>query len=195
MPTHVNIYSTEEHFRQLFALPLQQLDALHWSPLSVIRKAARFLANKPRVKILDIGSGSGKFCLAGAFYQPMAFFDGVEQRKYLANYATAVQERLGISNVRFIHKNFTQLDFTAYDNFYFYNSFFENIEGVDKIDDTIAYTAELYTYYNRFLSKKLHELAAGTRVVTYKSLDYEIPSGYVLVDAQMDHQLKFWIKR
>jgi len=32
---------------------------------------------------LDIGSGVGKFCLAGAYYKPSASFFGVEQRKDL----------------------------------------------------------------------------------------------------------------
>ena len=193
--TQILTDSSEDQFGKLYPSSIQQLDELHWSPLSVVCKAADFLANKPQVRILDIGSGAGKFCLAGAFRKPLAFFEGVEQRKYLADHAIAANKQLGLENVRFIHKNFTQLNFEEYDHFYFYNSFYENIDGVDKIDDTIDYSIELYNYYNRLLSRKLSELAPGTRIVTYKSLDYEIPAGYCLVDAQLDNELKFWIKK
>lgn len=190
-----NYFSEESHFCQLYPLPIQQLDKKHWSPLTVVNRATKFLVHKPNAKILDIGSGAGKFCLAGAYYKPSAFFFGVEQRKYLVDCALSVKEKLGRLNANFFHKNFTQLDFKAFDNFYFYNSFFENIAGSDLIDDTIDYSLELYNYYTRILRLRLDELPSGTRIVTYKSLDCEIPSSYNLVDIQMDKQLKFWTKK
>jgi SAM-dependent methyltransferase len=189
-----NYFSEESHFCQLYPLPIQQLDKKHWSPLVVVNRATKFLVNKPDAKILDIGSGAGKFCLAGAYYKPSAFFYGVEQRQYLVDCAISVKAKLGRLHVDFFHKNFTQLDFKEFDNFYFYNSFFENIAGSDTIDDSIDYSIELYNYYTRVLSRKLDELPSGTRIVTYKSFDYEIPPGFSLMDAQMDNQLKFWRK-
>jgi SAM-dependent methyltransferase len=190
-----NYFTEDSHFRQLYPLSFQKLDTLHWSPLRVIDRAVKFLVNKPNAKILDIGSGSGKFCLAGSYLKPFAFFSGVEQREDLLEYAQTVRKKLGRSNVDFVHKNFTQIDFTEYDNFYFYNSFFENIEGTDKIDDSIAYSVELYDYYNLRLKSKLDGMPAGTRIVTYKTLDQEIPDSYRLVTTEMENQLKFWIKK
>ena len=189
-----NYFSEESHFCQLYPLPIQQLDRTHWSPLIVAYKACQFLADRNGVKILDIGSGVGKFCLAGAYYKPAAFFYGVEQREYLVELAQEARGKLGRMKVTFDHKNFTQMDFDEFDSFYFYNSFFENMEGTDKIDDTIEYSLELYNYYNRFLIKKLSQKPAGTKLVTYQSFGYEIPSGYALVDTQMNGELKFWIK-
>jgi SAM-dependent methyltransferase len=189
-----NYFTEDSHFRQLYPLSFQKLDTLHWSPLRVIDRAVKFLVNKPNAKILDIGSGSGKFCLAGSYLKPFAFFSGVEQREDLLEYAQTVRKKLGRSNVDFVHKNFTQIDFTEYDNFYFYNSFFENIEGTDKIDDSIAYSVELYDYYNLRLKTKLDGMPAGTRIVTYKTLDQEIPDSYRSVTTEMENQLKFWIK-
>lgn len=188
-------FSEESHFCQLYPLSIQQLDKDHWSPLIVINRAATFLVHKPGAKILDIGSGSGKFCLAGAYYNPSASFYGVEQRQYLVDAALSVKARSGNLNAHFFHKNFTQLDLKEFDNFYFYNSFAENISGTDKIDDTIDYSMELYNYYTRILSKNLDELPSGTRIVTYKSLNHEIPLSFTLVDAQMDNQLMFWRKK
>ena len=73
-------------------------------------------------RLLDIGSGAGKFYMAGAYYKPGAFFTGVEQRKNLVNISRNIAGRLQLNNVQFIHDNFTRLDFQQYDHFYFYNS-------------------------------------------------------------------------
>src|SRR5688572_23771201 len=124
-----NYFSEESHFCQLYPLPIQQLDKKHWSPLIVVNRAVKFLADKPDVKILDIGSGAGKFCLAGAYYKPSVSFFGVEQREDLVNYAETVRNMLGLQNVYFNHRNFTRLNLKQYDHFYFYNSFFENLDG------------------------------------------------------------------
>lgn len=90
--------------------------------------------------------------------------------------------------------NFTQLDFRNYDHFYFYNAFYENITGTDKIDNSIDYSLELFNYYNRYLYKQLELRPSGTRLATYHSLEDEIPRGYHIVGAEMNELLKFWIK-
>jgi len=189
------IFDNERSLLQLYPLSIQLLDKLHWSPLPVIYKAVQFLAEKKDAKILDIGSGTGKFCLAGAYYKPSAFFYGVEQRRYLIGHAEAVKEKTGSRKVTFLHKNFTQLNLKEFDGFYFYNSFFECIPGTDKIDDSIAYSPELYHYYSRYLRLQLDEMPAGTRVVTYCSWNDEIPPGYRLVESDTDQLLKFWEKQ
>ncbi|HEY0679045.1 MAG TPA: methyltransferase domain-containing protein [Chitinophagaceae bacterium] len=190
-----NYFSDESHFCQLYPLDVQMMDKSHWSPLIVVYKACQFLADKDGARILDIGSGAGKFCLAGAYYKRKAVFTGVEQRSYLVDIAQAAREKLGRLEVSFIHGNFTRVNFNEYDHFYFYNSFFENLTMAPRIDDTIEHSLELYNYYNFFLRKKLEERPAGTKVVTFKSFGLEIPGNYELTDSQMNNDLKFWISR
>ena len=86
------------------------------------------------------------------------------------------------------------LDLRNYDHFYFYNSFYENLVGTDKIDDSIDYTSGLYNYYNRYLYKQLEQKPTGTRLATYHSLEDEIPPSYLVVGSEFDNLLKFWIK-
>jgi len=189
-----NWFSSDVEFNKIYPSNIQALARRHWTPLDIARKAANFLASKNNVRILDIGSGVGKFCLSAAFYEPKAFFYGVEQRRNLISYAERAKEILTLKNVSFINGNFTQLDFTNYDNFYFYNSFYENLAYTDKIDDSIDYSGELFNYYNRYLFKQLEQKPAGTKLVTFHSLDDEVPPGYHVVNSEMDSLLKFWIK-
>lgn len=187
-------FNSDIQFNQVYPFPVQLMAQRHWTPLLVAQKAAFFLAAENSVSILDIGSGAGKFCLAAAHYKPWSFFTGVEQRKTLVNHAETAKELLGLENVSFIAGNFTQVDFNNYDHFYFYNSFYENFPGTNKIDDTIEYSIELYNYYNRYLYKQLEQRPSGTRVAAYHSLEDEMPPGYHVVSVEMDGMLKFWIK-
>lgn len=187
-------FSSDEQFNQLYPLSIQVLALRHWTPLSVARKAANFLAAENNVRILDIGSGVGKFCMSAAYYKHKAFYYGVEQRKSLISYSETAREMLHIENVSFIHGNFTQLDFKNYDHFYFYNAFYENLASSDKIDDSIDYSGELYNYYNRYLFKQLEQKPGGTRLTTFHSMEDEIPPSYHEVGSEFDNLLKFWIK-
>lgn len=187
-------FSSDDRFNVLYPEHIRLLAARHWTPVNVARKASFFLAAENGVRILDIGSGVGKFCLSAAYYSPKSHFYGVEQRKDLVLHAQEAGRALGLKNVSFIHGNFTQLDIRDYDHFYFYNSFYENLAGTDKIDERIAFSGELYNYYNRYLYKQLEQMPAGTRLATFYSLEDEVPGGYHVVGSEMDNLLKFWIK-
>lgn len=187
-------FSSDEQFNLLYPSSIQALARRHWTPLEVARKAANFLAVEKNVKILDIGSGVGKFCLGAAYYRPKAFYYGVEQRKTLICLAETTRKTLHIDNVSFLHGNFTQMDLKNFNHFYFYNAFYENLTWTDKIDDSIAYSGELYNYYNRYLFTQLEQKPEGTRLATFHSLEDEIPPCYHEVGSEFDNLLKFWIK-
>lgn len=187
-------FSSDEQFNQLYPLPVQELARRHWTPLGVARKAAKFLAAEKNTRILDIGSGVGKFCLGASYYYPAAFYYGVEQRKSLIGHAEKARDILRADQVSFIHGNFTQLDLKNFDHFYFYNAFYENLSGTEKIDDSIDYSGELYNYYNRYLFRQLEQKPGGTRLATFHSLEEEIPQHYHEVGSEFDNLLKFWIK-
>lgn len=187
-------FSTDSQLHHVYPQSIQLLARRHWTPLSITRVVAQFLAPDAGARILDIGSGVGKFCLAAAYYKPLASFFGVEQRKHLVAHAETAKKILRLKNAHFIHSNLTILDFKQYDHFYFYNSFYENLADTEKIDDSVTCSTHLYNYYNRCLYKKLEEMPAGTRLATFHSLEDKIPPGYHLVDSLVGTLLKFWIK-
>ncbi len=188
-------FNSDPDFHQLYPLSIRKLAGMHWTPLSIARRVVQFLAPVERVKILDIGSGVGKFCLAAAHYQAYAQCYGIEQRKNLVEYANEAKNMLGLQNVSFRYGNFTQVDLRQYDHFYLYNPFFENFDKTERIDDDILYSESLYNYYNQYLYSQLEDMPAGTRVATYCSWDEEIPAGYHLMDTDFQSLVKFWLKK
>jgi len=186
-------FRNDAEFDWLYPEHLQLMSQKQWTPIAVARKAAEYLAVK-HAKILDVGSGIGKFCLTAAHCYPDSFYFGVEQRHELVHYAKIAKKYLGIDNADFIHANITQVDFHEFDHFYFYNSFFENIDRENAIDDSIETSNSLFDYYSQYLMSVLKEKPQGTRVVTYQSLGEVIPSGYKLIDFSYDSLLRLWIK-
>lgn len=184
----------DAEFDWLYPEHIEAKSRKHWTPLDIARKAAQFLA-EPDTSVLDIGSGVGKFCLVGAHYYPETFFFGVEQRHELVLHAEEAKNYLQLPNAHFIFANMTQINFAEFDHFYFYNAFYENVDDADPIDDSIETSYSLYQYYTRYLCAALERKPPGTRLVTYHSLEEEVPASYKLADVSYNTMLKMWIKQ
>jgi hypothetical protein len=187
-------FHSDAQLHHLYPEGIQALAERHWTPLRITLMALEFLIPYEGVKILDIGSGVGKFVLAGAYYKPGADFYGVEQRKHLVSHAETARTILGLENAHFINKNFTQLDFAPFDHFYFFNSFYENLFDTGKIDESVSCSPYLYNYYSRALYRKLRVSPPGTRVVTFHCLEGEIAPGYQVIEEHAGGLLKCWMK-
>ena len=190
---NASLFENDAAFDWLYPENIQLLSLKHWTPLAVARKAAEFLA-EPGARVLDIGSGIGKFCLAAGYHFPQTFFYGVEQRHELIYLAEEAKGYTQLSNVNFIYANITQVNFKEFDHFYFYNSFYENIDTENQIDDSIELSQGLYAYYNQYLSVALDEKPSGTRLVTFHSFGHEIPANFKLVNNCHNGLVKMWIK-
>lgn len=188
-------FESDIDFDILFPEQLRVVSARHWTPLDVAKKSADYLATHAGARVLDIGSGSGKFCFVAAYYHPEVSFYGVEQRGYLVDFCNNLKKKLGMGNVHFVQANVKDFDISAYDHFYFYNSFYENLPGTQKIDHRVSYSEQLYDYYNRSLFKKFKSLPAGTKLVTYHSLGSEVPPGFEVERTEYNEFLKFWVKK
>jgi SAM-dependent methyltransferase len=192
---HLNasLFSNDAAFDGMYPEHFQSLSLKHWTPLASAREAAEFLA-EPHARVLDIGSGIGKFCLAAGYHFPEAFFYGVEQRRELIYHAEEAKGYTQLPNVNFIYANITQVNFKEFDHFYFYNSFHENIDMDNQIDDTIEMSESLYAYYTQYLFKALDQKTPGTRLVTFHISGEEVPSSYKLADIACGGLMKMWIK-
>ncbi|QKJ33282.1 class I SAM-dependent methyltransferase [Mucilaginibacter mali] len=186
-------FRTDADFDWIYPEHFQLMSQKQWTPLQVAKSAAGYL-NVKGAKILDIGSGIGKFCLTAAHLYPDSHFFGVEQRHELVHYAKIAKNYLRLENISFIHANITQVNFKEFDHFYFYNSFYENIDRENAIDDSIETSYSLYDYYTQYLQSVLKDKPSGTRVVTYQSLGEILPDGYKQIESSHFTLLRLWIK-
>jgi len=192
----IDNFLSDAAFDSLYSLRAQQLSSMHWTPIEIAKKAAAHLTGGQTGKnILDIGSGVGKFCIVAAHIFPDHIFHGVEQRKALIDEAIIAQNATNITNVKFIHANFNELDMDDFDHIYFYNSFSENLFHYKPIDNLIVCSEDIYKeYLNRFY-EMLQDKPSGTRVATFHCNNEYVPPSYKRVQHVTGEALKLWIKK
>jgi SAM-dependent methyltransferase len=189
----LNIDVSDEDFDTLLPARYEAISKKHWTTVRAAKIASDFLVEKFGTRVLDIGSGVGKFCMVGAL-TTRGFFTGVEQRKELVTVARRLSTDYLIGNVRFIHDNITAIRFADFDAFYFYNSFYENIETENRIDSSVDLSIKLYHHYSTYVAVQLASLSPGSRLVTNCGSRSIVPKSYKLVDSTYHGKLDFWEK-
>jgi len=186
----------DNEFDRIFPARIGNLSELHWTPVAIAKKAARLAAWKPRARILDAGSGAGKFCIIGASVTD-GFFVGVEQREYLVDIARRTADRYRIPRIQFVHENITDVDWSSFDSIYIYNPFSENLDENIRIDELCELNFGLYVKYVNVVQEKLTFLASGTRVVTLNGFGGDFPPDYERAHREIIQQLplEVWIRK
>jgi SAM-dependent methyltransferase len=189
----LSIDITDRDFDAIYPENIRRIASRHWSPVAVSKSASEFLVRRPGTRVLDIGSGAGKFCMVGAA-TTRGHFTGVEQRPGLVKLATNLCSRYDLPNAKFIHANMTSIDFRNYDAFYFFNSFYENINVHHRIDDSVALDVQTYEAHSMNMVQQLSRLPLGVRLATYSSPQSAIPGSFQLVDSLFYGSLDLWEK-
>ncbi len=149
---------------------------IHWTPVAVARYVARLFSAYGATRILDVGSGVGKFCLVGALTSPGAFV-GIEQRPHFVQAAREAAARVGVERCTFTLGNMTALDWSEFDGYYLYNPFAEHRMAFP-IDETIQRSMRKYRKYVRFAEEQLAKATAGTVLATYHGFGGTPPAGW-----------------
>lgn len=183
----------DEDFNRIYPDPIRALAREHWTPVEVAKRAADYLVPFPGARVLDIGSGAGKFCLVGAA-STQGNFTGVEQRENLVQLSTAIATSCKVKNTRFLRANITEIPFSEYDTFYFFNSFHENLTHSTKIDQSIETSRDYYVTYSDYVTRELSKKPRGTRLVTYWTHLWQVPPKFQRQDSAFDGLLSFWEK-
>lgn len=170
---------------------------MFFTPIDVAAYAARLLAPEPGTRVLDVGSGPGKFCIAAALAVPTAEFVGIEWRPHLVDVANALARDLGVTNARFIQGDATELDWAPFDAFYLFNPFGEHLFSQEwRLDHTLDLDPDAYVKCVWAVRQKLARASLGTRVVTYHGFGAPPPLGYEpsREDPIGYKRLELWIK-
>lgn len=189
----IDIDSSNENFDKIYPDSIRNVSKVFWTPLEVAKRASELLVTEENTKVLDVGSGVGKFCLIGALHTKGIFY-GVEQRNHLVTLSKLISITHSIDRVNFIHSNILNINFSDYQAFYLYNPFYENFFHADKLDKTIIHSVNHYSVYNNFVKAQLDTLPLGTKVITYHGYHDEIPLSYKTVTKEYDDKLVLWEK-
>jgi len=183
----------DDDFDEIYPDDIRPMAFTHFTPVDMAIKAANFLVKKTGTKVLDIGSGAGKFCMIGSACTD-GHFTGVEQRDNLHELGEQIHQKYKLQNITFINANINQIDFSDYDAFYFFNPFYENIIQFDKIDDAVEVETDLYDEYSSYVKNQLDKMPLGTRLVTFFSAYDEVPKSYKLISKNDRQKISMWEK-
>lgn len=179
----------DQSFNELIPFYLQEKIKQHFSPKEVILKAAEFLCTASNTKILDVGSGVGKFCLLAAQEYPEHHFYGIEIREDLHEAARQLQKKIKVNNVTFLNGNVREMSLQEYHHFYLFNPFYEHLEPENGIDQSMVFSEKKYLSYSAHVYKQLERMPPGTRVATFHVVEATLPSSYALLNSWYDNSL------
>jgi SAM-dependent methyltransferase len=167
-------------FDEVYPHVVRRASHVHWTPVEAAVRAARLLVEKPGARLLDVGSGVGKFCIVAAATVD-ARVCGIEHRAHLVEIAERAAARIGV-DVCFDHRALDRHDAADVDGIYLFNPFAENLCATpDRIDGTVELSAARFTRDLEIFHEILHGARVGTRVVTYCGFGGELPRTYVRV--------------
>ncbi|MEY3236285.1 MAG: hypothetical protein RI883_386, partial [Bacteroidota bacterium] len=145
---------SDEEFDAIYPEDVRDHSNRHFTSVFLSQKAAQYLANGEEKEILDIGSGTGKFCLVGATCTN-AHYTGVEHRKYLSEIAQECANTFVVPNVSFINANILDIDFKTFDAFYIFNPFLETHDKSARIDQSVSIKSSDFEVFRNYVYKEL----------------------------------------
>jgi tRNA1(Val) A37 N6-methylase TrmN6 len=163
----------------------------------VAARASRMLVEAGATRILDVGSGVGKFCIVGAM-RTNAQYVGVEIREDLVLIAREAAKTLGASRATFVHADVADLPFDGFDGVFLYNPFFEHISRLRPIDKTVERSRETYRRLVTMTVAKLADLSTPGAIVTFSGFGGRIPPDafdFLGEEAAGNDWLERWVKR
>jgi SAM-dependent methyltransferase len=179
----------------LFPEAAQRASSRYWTPVAVARRSAQILDDLGVRRVLDVGSGPGKFCVVAGARAPQITFVGVEHRAHLVAMASALAAQVRVGNAVFRLDDATRLPWTGFEGVYVFNSFAENrFAGQDQFDQTVELSRMRYIADVMRVERQLAAAPVGTILLTYYGLGGPIPNVYerVHVEAAGTSWLQVW---
>lgn len=194
---------SDHYFDSVFPKQIAKKSFPHWTPCEVARRAFELLCVSENSRVLDVGSGCGKFCILGGLHS-RAHFTGVELREGLVKVAKQVKRDFELNNVSFVNSNMSQLDWASFNCFYLFNPFYENLmkDSFFWIDKDIQVDPQLFGAYTRIVEDKLNKIDVGSRVVTYHGFGGTFPESFTNIISESiasgftgrSGKIELWVK-
>ena len=164
----------------------------HFAGTYAISLACNFLISSSAAHILDIGSGTGKFCLLGALLHKEAQFTGVEYRDSFVQIAENLRLKMCLENVNFQCKNILDYPFSAHTGVFMFNPFLEHRNVRARMQDFTDDLGREGTYFS-YVRNQFTHCRSGIRLATFHVDSTQVPENFNLVDRKMGGTLSFYI--
>ena len=184
-------------FDRFLPEPFRVVSPHYWSPLVVARQAAQWLDESGVQSVVDIGSGVGKFCVAGALFG-RCHFVGLEQRPFLVAAARRLAHLFDVNDrVRFVRGSLGEVPVPMAEAYYFFNPFGEYSFESDLVAERdLVVSIDRYARDIATAEQLLHGAPVGTWVLTFNGFGGRMPDGYELlrIDWTLPSVLRLWRK-
>jgi hypothetical protein len=153
----------------------------HWTQVGVAMRVARWLAVRNVRRVLDVGSGAGKFCVVGALASTV-LYEGIEHRRQLIEAAKELAGVFGVEQrTAFRLESIEAVDADRFDAYYFYNPFEENLQLPSRwIDRAVELGPDRFRRDTLAAELLLRRMRVGTYVVTYNGFGGCVPDCFEL---------------
>ncbi|WP_146653563.1 class I SAM-dependent methyltransferase [Labilithrix luteola] len=186
----------DAEFDELYPAPARVVSSMFWTPMAVAIRAADLLVTTPSTRVLDVGSGVGKFCIVGAAITGAPFM-GIEHRRGFVDIARDVASRVGADTAHFVSGTLDDIDVSDFDALYFFNPFEENmLHARHWLDSTVTLSEARYFADVSRAEGLLDAARVGTRVVTYHGFGGKMPLSYhrAVRERCRSGHLELWVK-
>lgn len=182
-------------FDAVYPVWAQEASSCFWTPVRVAVDAANALRRVGARRVLDVGSGVGKFSVIAGLVMGVSV-TGVEHRPQLVASARQAAERYR-SPAHFVCASIEQIDPREFDAFYLYNPFEENLVGAsERLDDAVLLSSERFARDVALVERWLEEAPVGTSLVTYNGFGGCVPASYRMTSSRPSggHFVRLWRK-
>jgi SAM-dependent methyltransferase len=161
----------------------QEASRRFWTPVHVAVEAANALQRAGAHRVLDVGSGVGKFSLIAALVTGLEV-TGVEHRPHVVASARRAAERYRAA-AQFVCARIEQVDPRDFDAFYLYNPFEENLVAAnERLDDSVVLDCDRFRSDVALIERWLDEAPVDTLLVTYNGFGGRVPGSYRMTSSR-----------
>lgn len=186
---------TDEAFDSLLSERPRTKSRSYWSSVEAAQTAARLLREAGATRVLDAGSGVGKFCSVASLHMGRRVW-GIERRPELVDESRRLARALG-ADVEISEGTLADVDARRFDGFYFFNPFGEYVAAdEDRYDMSTPRSFDAYIKDARLVERWLRAVPVGTAMVTYNGLGGRIPASYRVRHTThiRDDVMRLWVK-
>jgi len=183
-------------FDRFLPASLRDLSPQHWTPLPVVKRASEWLDSLGIRRVVDIGAGAGKFCVAGALFSGCRFI-GLEHRPSRVESARTLARLFGVDDrVGFVCGALGQGPTPAGDAYYLFNPFDDAPGDMDEEEAAVRRRTAQHEPAVAIAEALLRRAPRGTCVLTYNGFGGRVPESYrlICIDLAFTGGLRLWRK-